>query len=70
VKIPILCSPLLVSAVRDAILYQSSMLRNETVHNKEVYEEHDVQLGGLLEYMKGEYKAVEEAPGIPLERLL
>ena len=68
--IPTTWSPLVVSAVRDAILYQESMLRSETVRNKEDYKDHIVQLSELLEYLKEEYKAIEDEAGIPLEKLL
>jgi len=69
-KVPSTWAPLVVSAVRDAILYQESMLRSETIRNKEDYEEHIVQLSELLEYLKNEYKNIEAEIGIPLEKLL
>lgn len=69
-KIPPTWSPLVVSAVRDAILYQENMLRSDTVKNPEDYEEHIVQLSELLEYLKDEYKSIETEAGIPLDKLL
>jgi hypothetical protein len=63
-------APLLVSAVRDAVLYQEGLLRSETLRNRSDYEEHMVQLSQFLEYVKAEYQKVEAAAGIPLEKLL
>ncbi len=63
-------APLLVSAVRDAVLYQEGLLRSETLRNRSDYEEHLVQLSQFLEYVKDEYKKVETSAGIPLEKLL
>jgi hypothetical protein len=70
VKIPATWAPLVVSAVRDAILYQESLLRSDTARNPEDFEEHIVQLSELLEYLKDEYKNIENEAGIPLEKLL
>ena len=69
-KIPPTWCPLVVSAVRDAILYQESMLRSDTVKNPEDYEEHIVQLSELLNFLKDEYKNIESEAGIPLDKLL
>lgn len=69
-KVPAIWAPLVVSSVRDAILYQESLLRSDTVRNPEDYEEHIVQLTELLEYLKEEYKEIESEAGIPLEKLL
>jgi len=69
-KIPNVWAPLIVSSVRDAILYQQSLLRSDTVKNPEDYEEHIVELSELLEYIKSEYKSIEEEAGIPLGKLL
>jgi hypothetical protein len=69
-KIPNAWSPLLVSAVRDAVLYQEGLLNSETIRNKSDYEEHHLQLTQLLEFIKEEYKAVEKEVGIPLTKLL
>ncbi len=63
-------APLLVSTMRDALLYQESLLRSETLRNRSDYEEHLVQLSQFLEYVNDEYKKVESAAGIPLEKLL
>jgi len=69
-KIPDTWAPLLVSAVRDAMLYQENLLRSETLRNRSDYEEHIVQLSQFFEYVKDEYKKVENATGIPLKTLL
>lgn len=69
-KISSTWAPLVVSAVRDAILYQENLLKSETIRNREDYEEHIVQLSELLEYLKQEYKAIEKDAGIPLDKLL
>ena len=63
-------APLLVSAVRDAVLYQEQLLTSETLRNRADYEEHHLQLTQFFEFIKEEYKAVEGEAGIPLERLL
>lgn len=68
-KIPVPLSPLIISAVRDAILYQESML-NSTTKNSEDYQEHIVQLSELLEFLKEEYISIESEAGIPLAKLL
>jgi hypothetical protein len=63
-------APLLVSAVRDAVRYQEGLLRSETLRNRSDYEEHLVQLSQFFEYVKDEYKKIENAAGLPLEKLL
>jgi hypothetical protein len=69
-EIPNAWASLLVSAVRDAVLYQEQLLKSETLRNRADYEEHHLQLTQFLEFVKEEYKAVEDEAGIPLERLL
>jgi hypothetical protein len=63
-------APLLVSAVRDAVLYQEQLLKSETLRDRADYEEHLVHLTQFFEYIKAEYKRVEAQAGIPLEKLL
>ena len=63
-------APLLVSAVRDAVLYQEQLLKSETLRDRADYEEHLVHLTQFFEYIKAEYKRVEVQAGIPLEKLL
>lgn len=69
-EIPNAWASLLVSAVRDAVLYQEQLLKSETLRNRADYEEHQLQLTQFFEYIKEEYKYVEAEAGIPLERLL
>ena len=69
-EIPNVWAPLLVSAVRDAVLYQEGLLKSETIRNKADYEEHHLQLTQFLELIKEEYKTIEVEAGIPLEKLL
>jgi hypothetical protein len=69
-EIPNVWASLLVSAVRDAVLYQEQLLKSETLRNRADYEEHHLQLTQFFEFVKEEYKAVEVESGIPLERLL
>lgn len=69
-EIPNVWAPLLVSAVRDAVLYQERLLQSETLRNRADYEEHLLQLSQFLEYVKCEYRKVEGDAGIPLDKLL
>lgn len=69
-EIPDTWAPLLVSAVRDAVLYQERLLQSETLRDRADYEEHFSQLTQFLEFVKGEYEKVETSVGIPLEKLL
>jgi hypothetical protein len=69
-EIPNVWAPLLVSAVRDAVLYQEQLLKSETIRNRADYEEHHLQLTQFLEFIKEEYKEIETEIGMPLERLL
>jgi hypothetical protein len=52
------------------VLYQERLLESETLRDRADYEEHLVQLSQFLEYVKAEYKKVEEEAGIPLNKLL
>lgn len=69
-EIPDTWAPLLVSAVRDAVLYQEGLLKSETIRDKSDYEEHHLHLTQFLEFVKEEYKNIESEAGIPLEKLL
>lgn len=69
-EIPNVWASLLVSAVRNAVLYQEQLLTSETLRNRADYEEHHLQLTQFFEFVKEEYKLVEDEAGIPLERLL
>jgi hypothetical protein len=63
-------APLLISSVRDAILYQEGLLRSETIRDKSDYEEYHLQLTQFFEYLKEEYKKIEGEVGISLNDIL
>jgi len=63
-------APLLVSAVRDAVIYQEQLLRSETLRNRSDYEEHFAQLSQFYEYIKSEYQKIEREAGLPLKDLI
>lgn len=69
-EIPNVWAPLLVSAVRDAVLFQEQLLTSETLRNRADYEEHHLQLTQFLEFIKEEYKSIEIEVGMPLDRIL
>jgi hypothetical protein len=69
-KVSNIYAPLLISAVRDAILYQEGFLKSETIKDKTDYEEHIMQLSQLLELLKEDYKGIEQEIGLPLEKIL
>ena len=70
-EIPDTWASLLVSAVKDAVTYNTQRLRSETLRDREDYEEHLVILVELFEHVKKQYqKKWEESGGIPLEDLL
>lgn len=69
-EIPNTWAPLLVSAVRDAVLYQEQLLKSETIRDRADYEEHHLQLTQFLEFVKEEYKSIEDEVGLPLDKLL
>lgn len=68
--IPNVWAPMLVSVVRDAVLYQENLMRSETIRERADYEEHHLQLTQFLEFIKDEYKSIEKEAGIPLDKLL
>ncbi|GLQ90237.1 hypothetical protein [Dyella flagellata] len=62
---------LMVSSVRDAILYRESLLPGETSPEKiRDQQEYLAQLAKLMEYVKDEYRKIESEVGVPLERIL
>lgn len=70
IEVPNTWAPLLISSVRDAILYQENLLRSETLKNRADYEDHHLQLTQFLEYLKTEYKRIENEIGLPLDKIL
>ncbi|AMX03433.1 hypothetical protein SAMN05660479_01803 [Microbulbifer thermotolerans] len=69
-EIPNTWAPLMLSAVRDAVLYTESLLNSETIRDRSDYEEHHLQLTQFLEYLKSEYKSIEDEVGLPLDKIL
>lgn len=69
-EIPNHMGPMLISAVRDGLLYQEQLLKSQTLRNRADYEEHVLQLSQFLDFLKEEYKLVENEAGIPLGKLL
>ena len=68
--IPDTWAPLIISGIKDAVQFNSELLRSETLRNRADYEEHLAVLSQFFEYLKVEYKKIEPATGIPLESLL
>jgi hypothetical protein len=60
-------APLLMSALRDAIVYHEQLLTSQTLKNRWEYEEHLVHLTQFFEEVKEEYKRHEAEIGFPLE---
>ena len=69
-EIPNTWAPILISSVRDAILYTEGLLQSETIRDKSDYEEHHLQLTQILKYLKEEYKKIEEEVGLPIDKIL
>ncbi len=70
-EIPDTWAALLLGAVNDAILFHDNLLGSETIKDKTDTEEHLMQLGILLEYMKDDYRQrLEPQGGLPLARFL
>lgn len=67
--IPNTWAPLMISAVRDAVLYTENLLNSETIKDRSDYEEHHLQLTQFLEYLKSEYRSIEEEVGLPLDKI-
>jgi len=70
ITIPNPYAALLMTAVRDAVLYQEGLLRSETIRDRSEHEEHYVYLTQFFEFLKKEYRQNEEEIGFPLEKLL
>lgn len=69
-EIPNTWAPVLISSVRDAILYHENLLKSETLRDKSDYEEHHLHLTQFFEYLKKEYKKIEDEVGLPLNDIL
>ena len=70
-EIPDTWASLLVSAVRDAVLFHENLLKSETLKERHEYEEHYAQLTQFLEFVKDEYRTTIEAKGgMPLARFM
>ena len=69
-QIPDGWASMLVSAVRDAVLYQEQLLTSETLCHREDYEEHLMHLSQFFEFIKEEYERLDPAGRIPLQKLL
>jgi hypothetical protein len=62
---------LMLSSVRDAILYRESRFRDQSsLEHLEDAKAYLVHLEKLLEFVKTEYKKIESKIGVPLERIL
>ena len=62
---------LMVSSVRDAILYRESLLSDDASReNSRDQKEYLAYLEELLAFVKDEYKKIESKVGIPLEKIL
>lgn len=70
-EIPDTWASLLVSAVRDAVLFHENLLQSETLKERHEYEEHYAQLTQFLEFVKDEYRTTVAAKGgMPLAKFL
>ena len=68
--IPDTWASLLVSALRDAMLFNEQLLTSETLRDRSDYEEHLVQISLLFEFVKEEYGRLDPKGRIPLDRLI
>ena len=69
-NIPDTWAPLIISGIKDAVQFNRELIRSETLRNRADHEEHLLALSQFFEYLKVEYRKVEEAAGIPLEKLI
>ena len=70
-EIPDAWASLLISSVSDAILFHEQLLTSETLKDRSDYEEHLLQLGIFLGFLKEEYRTTIEAKGgMPLARFM
>jgi len=68
-EIPDGWASMLVSVVRDAVLYQQQLLASQTLRNRGACEEHLMHLSQFFEFVKGEYAKLDPAGRIPLDDL-
>jgi hypothetical protein len=61
--------PLLLAAVRDAVVHNENLLTSETLRDRHDYEEHVLQLHIFLDYLKDEYVQNEAKIGLPLKEI-
>jgi len=59
---------MLVSAVRDAVLYPEQLLTSQTLRNREDDEEHLMQLSQFFEFVKEQYAKQDQADRSPLDK--
>ena len=71
IAIPNALAPLLLQAVRDAVLFREGQLRSETIpeHEQADAQEHHLHLTLLLAYLKEQYLDIEKEAGVPLSNL-
>ncbi len=69
-EIPDRLTPMLVVAIRDAVERQTKKLDTENLEHMEDAEEYLVQLDLFFNYVRKEYKQIEEEVGVSLEDLL
>ena len=69
-QIPDAWASLLVSALRDAMLFNEQLPTRETLRDRSDDEEHLLQLSLLFEFVKEEYGRLDPRGRIPLDKLV
>lgn len=69
ITIPNTLAPMLLQAVRDAVLHHEGLLRSQTLRDRTDYEDYHLQLTQFLAFLKEAYKANEAEIGVALETL-
>ncbi len=69
-QIPDAWASLLVSALRDAMLFNEQLPTRETLRDRSDDAEHLVQLSLLFEFVKEEYGRLDPRGRIPLDKLV
>ena len=62
-------APLVISAIRDAIKYNTSLLHSATITDKSDLEDYVLQLTTMYGFLREEYKKHEDEYGISLTEL-